>query len=336
MFIENRRHRLGFTLIELLVVIAIIAVLIALLLPAVQAAREAARRAQCVNNMKQLGIAMHNYHDTLGSFPPGTLTQGTPLGPPDDVHDPPLSVLRADQRLQRLQLQPDRSPVRPAVVQHGQLDGLHLGVRDRRQHPVVPERRYWHRLPSGLPGGAPLSQTNHLNRCNYMGFFGNINMGAAVPGSNNPSHLKSAFQLTRPTRIADFLDGTSNSMLMSEGLTGVGGGIDDPRVHVGRFRRRHSGLHPVDSQQLEPRPALSRLLHQQTRPEPAVRDGTGGGTDTAAARSRHPGGVNTLMGDGSVRFVKNAINVSVCARSGRSPGPRSCRRMRTRADAGWV
>ena len=63
----------GFTLIELLVVIAIIAVLIALLLPAVQAAREAARRAQCINNMKQLGLAMHNYHQTSNSFPTGNI-----------------------------------------------------------------------------------------------------------------------------------------------------------------------------------------------------------------------------------------------------------------------
>src|SRR6059058_5767896 len=69
----------AFTLIELLVVIAIIAVLIALLLPAVQAAREAARRAQCVNNLKQIALAMHNYHDTNLSFPPGSMVNDIKL-----------------------------------------------------------------------------------------------------------------------------------------------------------------------------------------------------------------------------------------------------------------
>src|SRR4051812_23004928 len=73
---RSRRLVRGFTLIELLVVIAIIAVLIALLLPAVQAAREAARRAQCVNNLKQIGLALHNYLGAVGTFPIGTIIDG--------------------------------------------------------------------------------------------------------------------------------------------------------------------------------------------------------------------------------------------------------------------
>ncbi len=132
-----RRSRSGFTLIELLVVIAIISVLIALLLPAVQSAREAARRAQCVNNLKQIGLAMHNYHESRNALPAAEMTfLGLPNGTNFSALSQALPYMEQSNLFNALNFSmPDVDPTNGTVMlsEHQQPD-LSLG-------PLQPQRR---------------------------------------------------------------------------------------------------------------------------------------------------------------------------------------------------
>jgi len=314
------RHssRRGFTLIELLVVIAIIAVLIGLLLPAVQAAREAARRAQCVNNLKQLGIAMHNYHDSLGSFPPGALNIQGGYSSPRQTWMPHLyPYMEATNIYNNFNFSLTGPPFGlpwyntvnsfgPTAVTGATISTLLCPSDGIDTRPF--KQKY--------PFDAADAVTNYLSRSNYLGYFGNISEGAGRPNPSNPLHLKAIFGHNEVCKFSDVTDGTSNTLMIGEYLTGAGRDEQDGRgclwADFTGFSQIYTQLTPNSSSpdQLYPfycfsYPKLNLPCVNGT--------GTGGNGDTAtaASRSRHPGGVNALFGDGSVKFAKNTVNVFV-------------------------
>jgi prepilin-type N-terminal cleavage/methylation domain-containing protein len=203
-------RRRGFTLIELLVVIAIIAVLIALLLPAVQQAREAARRSQCKNNLKQLGLAIHNYHDTFNLYPSGMLNWATPNG---QLPKPPNN--RAVSLFCSLLPYLDQGP----IAQQWNYSNPFLNVIDQRTATILPVLV----CPSDVIS-FPVSESTPANvtppvLARYaLGSYG----GNAGRWSYHPSRLPSGFvpnglfYLNSKHKIRDVLDGTSSTLCFGE------------------------------------------------------------------------------------------------------------------------
>jgi prepilin-type N-terminal cleavage/methylation domain-containing protein/prepilin-type processing-associated H-X9-DG protein len=193
----------GFTLIELLVVIAIIGILIGLLLPAVQAAREAARRAQCVNNLKQIGIALHNYHDALLTLPPGYISRftatGNDTGPGWGWATMILPQLEQSTIYASINV---NLPIEDPANQTGRLTTLNVFLcpSDR----VDP---YWTAMLGDPVTGQPIAPICNLAPSNYVGVFGTSEPGVDGEG---------LFFRNGQVKFADITDGLSPTTAVGE------------------------------------------------------------------------------------------------------------------------
>jgi prepilin-type N-terminal cleavage/methylation domain-containing protein len=298
----------GFTLIELLVVIAIIAVLIAILLPAVQSAREAARRAQCVNNLKQIGLAMHQYHDIHAVLPPGK--KGCCWGTWLVYTLPFLEQQPLFNAWNSCGLNTPGAPV------NYDLDLRYFGVANQT---VTSTWISTYLCPSDQTN-APISATTDgktyaCTSQNYAVNFGNtiviqtdfqdisfggapfVDMGSPEGDHNQPGHSNVGFP--------SFLDGLSNTLLTSEVIVGQG---QDLRGFSwwGDAATFETFLAPNST---FPDVLFSPFYCINQSPNPPCTGATTALPDNYAARSRHNGGVNVAMGDDSVRFLKNSINI---------------------------
>jgi prepilin-type N-terminal cleavage/methylation domain-containing protein/prepilin-type processing-associated H-X9-DG protein len=293
-------RRRGFTLIELLVVIAIIAVLIALLLPAVQAAREAARRAQCVNNLKQIGLAMLNYESTHASLPPGKkgCCWGTWM-----VFIMPYVEQTGTYNAWNFIAGPDNDVATPLFRYNGKGNST-----------VATTRFNTFQCPSDTPNVE--SAFGNIPEDNYSVNMGNVGEGQQA-SLNGVPFLGAPFTDLYPNdattsqygtvTLAGITDGTSNTMLASEIVQTVGGDLRGMGMW-GDASGYESYLLP-NSTIPDVIYSASYCSYPKQNNPPCVASSSGN-PNMFAARSRHPGGVNTLFGDGRVQFIKNTININ--------------------------
>jgi prepilin-type N-terminal cleavage/methylation domain-containing protein/prepilin-type processing-associated H-X9-DG protein len=319
----------GFTLIELLVVIAIIAVLIALLLPAVQSAREAARRAGCTNNLKQIGLALHNYHDQMNTFPPGYVSAilMTVIDACNMDAENALSVdlgtgwAWGSMILPQLEQQPLYNSINFNLsVAYPQNDTVSLTPLSVYLCPsdfgpsTIPV--YADPPDPAQPGTYDASHiVDTLSRGNYVGMYG---LGELCAQSNsldapNNSGLgplgthAGVFYRNSPTSIAGITDGTSNTIAVGERshnlsyvtwvARSIGGWLGVTPPSQGGSDKFNPSPEECWTQIMGPC-GLEDGLRTINNPEAHVED----------YWSMHPGGINALFVDGSVHFLKSSIS----------------------------
>jgi prepilin-type N-terminal cleavage/methylation domain-containing protein len=292
--------RRGFTLIELLVVIAIIAILIALLLPAVQQAREAARRTECKNKLKQVGLAMHNYHDTNKGFPMGVFATklNSAGGPPGAMSWMP--------------------PLLPYFEQNALYDQLKPYMTTRNSS-SFPSALFNAKLTVLMCPSDPASgKTGEVHGTadpppDYNdGFSGNYLMcnGNQEVTETNSTSLNGMFYYQSRTGMRDVTDGTSNTVMGAE--INLVPEVSGQRDWRGRYYRADH-LSSLFSTNMPPNTTATdkcRTCPSNPSNPPYAPCAASTPTQVIYSRSHHPGGVHAVMGDGSVNFFSDNINVT--------------------------
>ena len=289
-------------------VITIIGILIALLLPAVQSAREAARRAQCQNNLKQLDLALHNFAAFNGSFPQGCI---------NDLATASQYCPGRNRQSWAISLYPHLEQQNVFERFDPTLEGRSNTCWCETANSLGPDAPTAAVVPGFLCPSDGMGGKTRTGSCgthclsNYLAFFGDIayyhGLTAEFPGYQEPPNKPAAFGVNYGATFADFRDGTSNTMVFGEYLTG----IRDPYEARGFIW----GDEPGGSQlytQYTPNSSSPDVLwpgYCFNRPEFNL-PCTDGYNETATARSMHPGGVNVALGDGSVRFISKNINLA--------------------------